>query len=504
MLKFPIGMVPAIRIEDSSDSPIYRQIYTQLRDAILDGRLEEGERLPAMRELAGQIGLNRQTISTAYELLEADSLIRSEVGRGSFVTAASKPEDSPKSLNWNELLSSANRLDPPPFVLRQAAISFANSRPSELLFPLEPFRATCEEVIADEKVAASILQLGSPAGYAPLRALLSRDGIQEGVVRPSDDLVITNGCQQSLDLIQRILCAGDGSTVLVEDPVYPGLKNVFLSAGTRVAGVPVGPNGMDVDALARAIQRERPRALVVTTSFQNPTGTTLPLEARHAILKLAREAGVVLIEHDIYGELRYRGDALPTIKQLDTAGDTILLRSFSKLAFPGLRVGWVIGPKAFCTRLTEAKQSCDLHTDQLSQAVLSRFIESGRLAEHRRKMLVAGAERLDAALQACARHLPSGSTFTRPEGGMNIWVTLPEGLDAGELLARAQREGVAYLPGRYFAVSRDHSNCLRISFAGLAPEKIRQGLSVLGSIYRSEWQRMEDTRTYEPASPALV
>ncbi|BDC51424.1 aminotransferase [Bryobacterales bacterium F-183] len=440
----------------------------------------------------------------AYELLEGESLIRSEVGRGSFVTSPAKVEDPAKPLNWNELLSASPRLDPPPPILRQAPISFANSRPSELLFPLEPFRATCEEVIADETVAASILQLGSPAGYAPLRTLLARDGAREGVVRQTDDLVITNGCQQSLDLIQRILCSGGNSTVLIEDPVYPGLKNVFLSAGTRVAGVPVGPNGMDVDALAKAIQRERPRALVVTSSFQNPTGTTLPLAARYAILKLAREAGVVLIEHDIYGELRYRGDALPTIKQLDATGDTILLRSFSKLAFPGLRVGWVIGPKAFCTRLTEAKQSCDLHTDQLSQAVLSRFIESGRLAEHRRKMIEAGAERLDATLAACAKFLPPGSSYTHPEGGMNVWVTLPGGLDAGELLARAQREGVAYLPGRYFAVNRDHSSSLRISFAGLAPDKIRQGFAVLGSIYRSEWQRMEDARSFEPASPALV
>ncbi len=492
-------MLPRIQIDETSDQPIYRQIYVQLRSAILARTLESGERLPATRELAGQLGLNRQTISTAYELLEADALVRGEVGRGSFVIYATP---AVSALNWSDLLSSGPRMDAPP-ALSPVPISFANSRPSELLFPLEHFRATCEEVIRDSS-ASSILQLGSPSGYAPLRAKLLGAAIKEGAARETDDIVITNGCQQSLDLIQRILCTNNGSTVLIEDPVYSGLKNVFQTGGTRVVGVPVGPSGMDPEALAKSIQRERPRALVVTSSFQNPTGATLPLAARHAILRLTREAGVVLIEHDIYGELRYRGEPLPTIKQLDDTGDTILLRSFSKLAFPGLRVGWVIGPKAFTRRLTEAKQSCDLHTDQLSQAVLLRFVDSGRLAEHRKRMIEAGGLRLDAALQACERYLPAGSKFTRPEGGMNLWVELPEGLDAGEMLPRAQREGVSYLPGRYFSVSRDHSNCFRISFAGLAPDKIRQGLDVLGSMYRSEWQRVEAVRRLDAPQPALV
>ena len=494
--RYSIGMLPRLQFDEAADLPIYRQLYAQLRSAILSGSLADGERLPATRELAAQLGLNRQTISTAYELLETDTLVRGEVGRGSFVTFLSPAG----KLNWADLLSSATRMESPQ--LASVPISFANSRPSELLFPLEHFRATCEEAIR-ESGASAILQLGSPAGYGPLRARLMHAAIAEGVARETDDIVVTNGCQQALDLIQRILCTNNGSTVLIEEPVFSGLKNVFQSGGTRVTGVPVGPHGIDVEALFKIMQRERPRALVVTPNFQNPTGATLPLASRHAILQMTREAGVVLIENDVYGDLRYRGEALPTIKQLDSSGDTILLRSFSKLAFPGLRVGWAIGPKVFAKRLTEAKQSCDLHTDQLSQAVLLRFLESGRLAEHRKRVVEAGAQRLDATLQACERYLPPGTKYTRPEGGMNLWVQLPDGIDAGEMLQRAQREGVSYLPGRYFDVSKDFSNCLRISFAGLAPDKIRQGLEVLGSIFRSEWQRIEASRRLDP-QPALV
>jgi len=180
-----------------------------------------------------------------------------------------------------------------------------------------------------------------------------------------------------------------------------------------------------------------------------------------------------------------------------------LLGSFSKIAFPGLRVGWAIGPRHFIAQLTEAQEASDLHSDQLSQAVLLRFAESGRLAAHRQRMLTAGLLRLQATLSACERELPSGSMFTKPEGGMNVWVELPRPLDASELATRAERENVSFLPGRYFAVTRPQMQGLRLSFAGLAPENIRHGLSVLGLIFRTEQQRVQLRQRGEPA-PALV
>ncbi len=252
---------------------------------------------------------------------------------------------------------------------------------------------------------------------------------------------------------------------------------------------------MDLEALERVIAREHPRLVVVTSNFQNPTGATIPLASRRALLRITQAAGVIVIENDIYGALVYEDASIPTIKSLDETGDTILLRSFSKIAFPGLRVGWVIAPRALIEKLTDAKQWSDLHTDQLSQAVLLRFAESGRLAEHRLHMLEAGRERLHAALQACERYLPAEAKFTRPRGGMSLWIRLPEPLDAGELLPRAEREGVTYLPGKYFAVTRPLSNCLRISFAGMAPEQIRSGIKVLGRIFQQELERI---RTHAP------
>jgi DNA-binding transcriptional MocR family regulator len=454
----------------ASAQPLYRQLYLSIREKIESGEIENGTRLPPTRELAGSLGLNRTTISAAYELLESEGFVRGHVGRGSFV---SRPGSS--------------------------LISFSSSRPSELLFPLAEFRATCTEVIQSED-AQTILQLGSPSGYGPLRRYLLEQARIEGTAGETDDILITSGCQQAYDLLQRVLVA-NGETVLVEDPVIPGLRNVFQRTAGRLVGIPVGTAGIDLDALQQSIRRERPRLVVVTPNFQNPTGATMPLAHREKLLAIIRDSGTLLVESDIYGALRYAGDPLPTLKQLDP--NTILLRSFSKLAFPGLRVGWVIAPRPIVERLTEAKQWSDLHTDQLSQAVLLRFAQSGRLEEHRRHMLAAGRDRLQSAIAACEKHLPPGSTFTRPAGGMNLWVRLPEPLDAGELLAAAEREGVTYLPGKFFGVSKVDPGGMRISFAGLAPERIETGIAVLGRVFRAALERAREYSRLESV-PAMV
>jgi len=555
-------MLPKLHTDPNSTTPLYRQIYEQLSSAILAGKLARGERLPATRELAGSIGLNRTTIAAAYELLEADGLIRSHVGKGTFVTGpeTTRPKQTGpgKPRDWNALFARRNRdrtpisyvsrpsdqgpardivksgdslwvPDTAPFDVENdlenmreigvpsrdfhsptnaAQISFSASRPSQELFPLEEFRATVREVI-DSPEAAQILQLGPASGYGPLRRFIINEARESGTARDDDDVLITSGVQQAFDLIQRVL-ASHGETVVIEDPVYPGLRNAFQRGGARVIGAlmgdPMENSGVDFPALERLLEKETPRLMVLTPNFQNPTGTTIPAATRKDILALARKAGTILIENDLYGELRYKGDDIPSIKRMDESGDTILLGSFSKIAFPGLRVGWVIGPRHFIARLTEAKEASDLHSDQLSQAVLLRFAESGRLEAHRKKMIETGAARLEACLEGCAENLPEGSEYTRPEGGMNVWVRLPEPLDAAELAARALRENISFLPGRYFAVSRAHPHSLRLSFIGLEPEQIQRGLSVLGTIIESELSREKQAREArrDDPSPALV
>lgn len=479
--------------------PLYRQLYEQIAGRIRSGAFVPGDRLPATRELAGLLGLNRTTVSAAYELLESEGLIAGQVGRGSFVTGQPAPAlTQDPGVNWSQILDRGEAAPPHSTALGAGGISFVMSRPSRALFPLDEFRASCAAVLKRQDLG-DVLQLGSPGGYEPLRRYLLSQARSEGLAGPGDDLLITNGCQQALDLIGRVLL-GAGDSVAVEDPIYPGLKNLLGGMGAGLLGIPVGADGLDVPQLERTLGRERPRFLVVTPNFHNPTGATLPLAARHGVLDAARRAGVPIVENDAYGELRYVGEDLPSLKRLDEHGATVLLRSFSKVSFPGLRVGWALGPRPLIDRLRQAKEASDLHTDQLAQAVLLEFAESGRLEAHRRRVLKAGRERLAAVLDACRASLPAGARWTHPEGGMNLWVRLPEPLDAAELLPRARKEGVAYLPGRYFAVARPEAGALRLSFAGLAPEQIREGLAVLGRVFSGE---PAGTENLEPA-PAMV
>jgi 2-aminoadipate transaminase len=488
-------------LNHQAEAPLYRQLFEQIAGQIRSGRLARGERLPATRELAGLLGLNRATVSAAYEMLESGGLISGHVGRGSFVTGRdTTPPALSGGLDWKSLLGRnevpATYAAPPS---KKDLISFVVSRPSDALFPLDEFRSACRAVL-ERGDLAEILQLGSPSGYEPLRTHLLEKARRDGLATDADDLIITNGCQQALDLIGRVLLV-PGDRVAVEDPVYAGLKNLLAGMGTQLVGVPVGADGIDLNQLRRALDREQPRFVVITPNFQNPTGATLPLTARQGLLERAHSVGVPVIENDPYCDLRYEGQALPAVKQLDQRSGTVLLRSFSKVSFPGLRVGWALGPRPLIDRLRQAKESSDLHTDQLSQSVLLEFAESGRLEAHRARVLAAGAERLAATLAACHDFLPEGTTWTRPEGGMNVWVRLAPPLDAGDVLAGAQSRGVAFLPGRYFEVSRRDPGSLRLSFAGLTTGEIRKGLEILGQVIAGEWERASTSR--EPA-PAMV
>ncbi|HEY4086990.1 MAG TPA: PLP-dependent aminotransferase family protein [Bryobacteraceae bacterium] len=461
-------------LDNASEMPIYRQLGTYVQRLIGNGELQAGDRLPPTRELAGQLGLNRTTISAAYEWLESEGLIEGAVGRGSFVRSSATPKVA--SVDWNRVLTPS--AFPSTGSPASNAIDFSSSRPSEDLFPVDEFRACADEVLSDPRLQ-SLLQLGSPLGYGPLRSWLLERARAQSVAGPDDDILITNGCQQAVDILRRALTR-PGTKVAVEDPVYPGLRNLFLEAGADLTGIPVTDDGMDLASLRRALDAGV-RIVVVTPSFQNPTGATIPSAARAAFISMTRAAGAVVIENDIYSDLIYRqeGERPPRLKSLDS--NVILLGSFSKIAFPGVRVGWVIAPKPVIARAAELKQLTDLHTDQLSQAFLLRFAESGRLAKHEGVAIAAGREKLRTLEQACQKHLAE-CRWTLPGGGMNMWIDLPAGLDAGALRGLARQAGADYLPGRYFSVSRALDQGLRLSFAGLDAASIRRGIEILGGV----------------------
>jgi DNA-binding transcriptional MocR family regulator len=499
----PLNFLAHLSLDHSSDIPLYRQLAESIRFAVNSGTLGHGDRLPATRELAGRLGLNRTTVSAAYSVLERAGLLQGQVGRGSFVAVAESRRDpqtaaGPTPFDWHAVLAQE---EPATVPSANVSINFASSRPAEDRFPITEFRALSKQVI-DGPQAAEILQLGSPYGYPPLRKYLLAQSAAEGVAGAGDDLMVTNGCQQALDLLARVLVT-DNVPVLLEDPVYHGLLRVFTRAGATLIPLPFGNSGFNPSVLEALVTQHRPRLLVLTPEFQNPTGVTLNIEQRRAIVGISQRFGVIVIESEIYRDLRYRGQPLPSLKQLDESGNVISIGSYSKIAFPGLRVGWVIAPEPVIARLAQAKETSDLHSDQLSQAVLLRFAESGELARHVKRTREAGAGRLQAALESCEAHLPPGSRFTRPEGGMNLWVELPAPLAAHDVLKAAEERGVSFSPGNCFSVRRTERRSLRISFGGLTPQAISRGIAILGDVAKEQLASRRGRTPPEPVA-ALV
>ncbi len=394
-------MLP-LQIQPESRIPIYAQLRDQLRALVRIGQLAPGDRIPPSRELAARLGVHRTTVANAYAELESEGLIRGHVGRGTFIcgqatgnphqesslTPASPAVGQEKTngaVRWDGLFAeeraeeSLDRLLP---TTARNAISFTVARPPENLFPLDDFRRCCNAVLRHH--GREILQLGQTDGYPALREVLGEWLRADGIVGPHDHILITDGCQQGLDLLARVFLR-PGDTVLLENPTYPGALAAFSSRHVRAIGVPVRPGaGVDPEAIGFALERNRVKLIVLMPDFQNPTGTTLALADRRRVLELAERYRVPVVEDHIYARLRVTGLPIPSLKALDRAGIVIQIDSLSKLAFPGLRVGWCVAPEAVAERLRLAKQAADLHTSQLAQAAAAEFIRRGLLTKHLR------------------------------------------------------------------------------------------------------------------------
>jgi 2-aminoadipate transaminase len=495
-------MLP-VHLQPESHVPLYVQLRDQLRALVYAGELRLGDRIPASRDLAAQLGVHRTTVANAYAELAAEGLIAGHVGRGTFIAKAAAtaapaklatpPVSAPAGLRWEALFADERGEEALDRLIPDApsdAISFAVARPAEEFFPVEEFRRCCNRALKRE--GERILQLGSADGYAPLKQALLAWLAGEGIHATENELLITDGCQQALDLLAKVFLR-PGDTIVLENPTYPG--SLMMLDGNRVRAVPVpidaAADSMDLAALERALRQNRVKLILVMPDFQNPTGVTMPLENRRQLLDLAAHYEAPLVEDHIYARVRLRGSPLPSLKSLDRAGLVIQIDSFSKVAFPGLRVGWCLAPESVIERMRLIKQASDLHTSQLAQATLAEFLRQGGLARHLERMQRVYLRRLEAAEEALARHMPEGARWTRPEGGMSLWVTLPAGFDTTELLIEARERGVLFAPGRYFYLSAPEPNTLRLGFAALDERRIARGIARLGELVRAKGRRRQ-------------
>jgi 2-aminoadipate transaminase len=371
---------------------------------------------------------------------------------------------------------------------RPDVLSFAGGLPAPELFPVEAIAQAHADVLAESGREA--LQYSTTEGYRPLREWIARRLGTHGVRSSPDQLLVTSGSQQGIDLVARALLEPN-DTVVVENPTYLAALQAFASHGARPVSVPSDEHGMQVDALHAVIRAERPRLIYIVPDFHNPKGTTLSLERRRALIGIAQRYGVPILEDDPYGELRFRGTRPPPLAALDDtgaglgsgAGLVISLGTFSKTLAPGMRIGWLHGPVALVRAATVAKQAADLHTATLSQRAAAKLLETFDYDGHLARLRETYGVRCQAMLEALEEHLP-GCRFVAPEGGLFIWAQLPRGVQDQRLFERALRKKVAFVPGHPFFVGAPRHDCIRLNFSNRSVERIQEGMARLGQAFR--------------------
>ncbi|WP_051871640.1 PLP-dependent aminotransferase family protein [Streptomyces sclerotialus] len=363
---------------------------------------------------------------------------------------------------------------------RPEVISFAGGLPSPELFDLDGLRRSFHDVLSPA-TGRRALQYSPTEGDPALRGLLARRLTVRGLPSTADDLLVTTGSQQAISLVATALLE-PGDVVLVEEPTYLAALQCFRLAGATVVPVRSDEDGLDPAALREAVERHRPTLLYLVPTFANPTGRTLTGERRREVAGLAHEHGFWILEDDPYGELRYRGEALPPLSAYPGGQEnSVHLGSFSKIGAPGLRLGWLRAPGELLRALTITKQATDLHTSTVDQAAVAHYLAGTDLDARVRTLRDTYLPRRDAMTKALAEVTPPGTTWSDPDGGMFLWVRLPEGTDSAALLRTALRHDVAFVPGAAFYPGEPDRATLRLSFSSYPPEGIAEGMRRFGA-----------------------
>jgi 2-aminoadipate transaminase len=366
-------------------------------------------------------------------------------------------------------------------------ISFAGGLPAPDVFPVEEFNAACNRVLREQ--GAMALQYSTTEGYLPLREMIARHSARYGIKITPENVLITSGSQQALDILGKILI-DPGDRILVESPTYLAAIQAWKAYGAEFITVPMDDDGMNTDYLDEAL-RAGPKFIYVLPNFQNPTGVTLSMERRRKLFELADQYGVPIVEDDPYGQLRYEGEHLPSIVVLDSQfrddgnpcyrGNVIYLSTFSKTLAPGLRLGWVVAPPEVIGKLVQAKQGADLHTATFNQVVAYEVSRGGFLDRHIHTIRDVYGKRRDLMLAAMERDFPPEVNWTHPQGGLFLWGTLPTYMNAKNLLKSCLERKVAFVPGEPFHATGGGENTMRINFSNATHEEIQLGIRRLGT-----------------------
>jgi DNA-binding transcriptional MocR family regulator len=477
-----------IPLDRDSEEPIYRQLIRHIRAQVESGSLSAGTRLPASRDLARQLNISRISVVNAYAELRAEGFLSAHAGRGTFVAgdrdAAAPAMSQQPTAPATEMSTLPDRSirEMMRLARKPGVINLSSGAPSAEFFPVQHLRDAINTILDRDGSRALVYEVTE--GYAPLRTSV-RDYVSAlGIRCNTDHILITGGTQQAIDMIvQAVLSEGD--IIVTECPTYLGMIDIVRTRRVQMRGICMDDDGIRLDVLENFIIDNHPKLIYVMPTFQNPTGRVMPLHRRRQLINLANEYNVPILEDGVYHEFRYEGDPLPPLKALDETGIVIHASGFTKNLLPGLRIGYVIADGQHFERIVRVKQAADISTPGLNQRAIHLMLERGVLAQQLERNNRELRRRRDVALAAAARYLPPGSRWKVPQGGLYLWVELPQsGPTAAELYVSAIQMGVAYAIGNMFHTNSSGSYNMRLNFAAQKPADIEEGFRRLGQAWR--------------------
>ncbi|MFY0545264.1 PLP-dependent aminotransferase family protein [Brevibacillus sp. H7] len=470
--------------------PIYNKVYNQLRYQILSGELPIGSSLPPERKLAEQLGVSRNTVVRAYSELEAEGFVAGRMGSGRYVEAV-PPSASCSRYDWNTSYAYES-LNAYPSHMADL-LSVGDTYPNTINFAQgHGGKHTLASSGFIDYVKAAAEKLGSyyfasVQGHPQLREEIVKLMNMEQISSP-DQVVVTSGSQEGLYFIATLL-AKPGDWIVTEMPTYFGSLQLFQSLGMQVIPIPLDEEGMRIDVLEGVLARYQPRFIYTVPTFHNPTGYTLSLARRKQLLALSDRYRLPIVEDDAYRHLHLAQEPPPPLKSLDQSGNVIYLNTFSKMLFPGLRVGWVAASRPFAQLMTRMKE-LSITTNMLGQQALATYLRDQALAPHLAKARLAYTEQADIMEKHLAALQPYGVTYEKPEGGFYFWVCMPEEINTRKLMQECRSLGVSFTCGDMFLLREAEQRFIRLCFTHERPEQIERGMALLAHVLESRKEHL--------------
>lgn len=479
-----------IKIDKTNKQPLFQQVFEQLKQMIETGILRPNEKLPSTRKLAEMLDVHRTTIYRAYEELWAAGYIEATTGSYSRVRQ-SNLKNLPSASHENSIIDWSNRMNESSARLPDietvqrkeyaGIIDFTPLSPDSDLLPVEDFRRCVNHVMLNEK--AELLQYGNPLGYQPLREYLASQMRQHGVSARTDEILLTNGMQNGIELVFRTLTT-KGDCIITETPSYKAALYLSNYLGIKVIGIPMTSEGMDLDILEERLKECNPKLIYTMPTFQNPTGLSTSQTHREKLLNLCEKYRVPMVEDGFEEEMKYFGKAVLPIKSMDKNQAVIYLGTFSKVLFPGVRIGWIVAPKELIGKMGSLKYVSDISGNPLIQASVYQFCMQGFYEIHKKRLHRVYRKRMQTTLQACREFLsPEFVNWTKPDGGYLLWLSLKKGQESEkEIMDRLFAAGVNVTAGSQFFPEPGEGIHFRLSIAHRKEEEIREGIRRIAKV----------------------